>query len=122
MKFYAAVALTLSISPSLAFAPRLALKVSASVTNSDVSLFARPDSSAAVARALETSKKFGPTSKEAAAAWDIVEEMDASDNRWVRVWRCIAVWFLLLSTNLNYADDASDSAHLLGTAKLACMF
>mmetsp|Transcript_5838 Transcript_5838/g.8588 ORF Transcript_5838/g.8588 Transcript_5838/m.8588 type:complete len:190 (-) Transcript_5838:115-684(-) len=43
-------------------------------------LFERPDSSAAVAHALEMSKKFGPTSKEAASAWDIVEELDSSDN------------------------------------------
>jgi hypothetical protein len=42
---------------------------------------ARPDSSEAVKHALEMSKTFGGTSKEAAAAWDIVEELDASDNR-----------------------------------------
>ena len=89
MKLFAAVTLTLSISQSLAFAPRFALRVSPSATVSNVILFERPDSSAAVAHALETSKKFGPTSKEAAAAWDIVEEMDASDNRWVIVWRCM---------------------------------
>jgi hypothetical protein len=44
-------------------------------------LFERVDSSAAVQAALEASKKYGPTSKEAAVAWDIVEELDASDNR-----------------------------------------
>jgi len=41
------------------------------------------DSSAAVQDALEASKKYGPTSAEARAAWDIVEEIDAS-NRYVR--------------------------------------
>lgn len=42
---------------------------------------ARVDSSDAVKAALEASKKYGATSKEARVAWDIVEEMDASDNR-----------------------------------------
>lgn len=40
----------------------------------------RIDSSDAVAAALAASKKFGATSSEARVAWDIVEEMDASDN------------------------------------------
>ena len=42
---------------------------------------ARPDSSAAIQEALEASKKFGATSPEARVAWEIVEEMDSSDNR-----------------------------------------
>lgn len=37
----------------------------------------------AIEAALAASKKYGPTSKEAAVLWDIVEEMDASDNRCV---------------------------------------
>ena len=37
----------------------------------------------AIEAALEASKKYGPTSKEARVLWDIVEEMDASDNRYV---------------------------------------
>ena len=41
--------------------------------------FARPDSSAAVAEALRTSREFGATSNEARIAWETVEEMDASD-------------------------------------------
>jgi len=41
---------------------------------------ARPDSSAAIQEALEASKKFGATSPEARVAWEIVEEMDSSDN------------------------------------------
>mmetsp|Transcript_14205 Transcript_14205/g.20948 ORF Transcript_14205/g.20948 Transcript_14205/m.20948 type:complete len:221 (+) Transcript_14205:135-797(+) len=40
----------------------------------------RVDSSEAVKAALEASKTHGPTSPEARVAWDIVEEMDASDN------------------------------------------
>ena len=39
-------------------------------------------SKSAIQEALETSKKFGPTSKEARVAWDIVEELNASDNRY----------------------------------------
>ncbi|KAL3800372.1 hypothetical protein HJC23_003668 [Cyclotella cryptica] len=42
--------------------------------------FSRADSSAAVEAALEASKKYGATSAEARVLWDIVEEMDASDN------------------------------------------
>jgi hypothetical protein len=39
----------------------------------------RPDATSAVQEAMEATKKFGPTSKEARVAWDIVEEMDSSD-------------------------------------------
>jgi len=42
----------------------------------------RPDASAAVEEALKITASFGIDSKEAAAAWDIVEEIDASDNRY----------------------------------------
>ena len=38
--------------------------------------------SEAMAAALEASKTFGATSKEARVAWDIVEEINASDNRY----------------------------------------
>ena len=41
----------------------------------------RPDTSEYVAAALETSRKYGATSKEARLAWETVEEMDASDSR-----------------------------------------
>lgn len=44
-----------------------------------IALFSASES--AIAAALEASKKHGPTSKEAALAWETVEEMDASDNR-----------------------------------------
>jgi len=40
----------------------------------------RPDSSGAVHEALEASRKFGPTSSEGRIAWEVVEELDASDN------------------------------------------
>eukprot|EP00565_Helicotheca_tamesis_P008586 CAMPEP_0185728804 /NCGR_PEP_ID=MMETSP1171-20130828/4199_1 /TAXON_ID=374046 /ORGANISM="Helicotheca tamensis, Strain CCMP826" /LENGTH=203 /DNA_ID=CAMNT_0028397549 /DNA_START=50 /DNA_END=661 /DNA_ORIENTATION=+ len=40
----------------------------------------RVDSSEAVKAALDATKKYGATSPEARVAWDIVEEMDASDN------------------------------------------
>lgn len=49
---------------------------------SSVHLFnERVDSSDAVKEAMAATEKFGATSPEAAAAWDVVEEMDASDNR-----------------------------------------
>jgi hypothetical protein len=41
----------------------------------------RGDSKKAIEEALEASRKFGPQSKEARVAWDIVEEINASDNR-----------------------------------------
>lgn len=40
----------------------------------------RGDSSEAIAEAMEASRKFGPTSPQARVAWDIVEEINASDN------------------------------------------
>jgi hypothetical protein len=48
---------------------------------SPTALFGRVDTSAAIEAALDASKKFGSTSSEARVLWDIVEEMDASDNR-----------------------------------------
>lgn len=41
----------------------------------------RPDTSGLVEEALKTTAAFGIDSKEARVAWDVVEEMDASDNR-----------------------------------------
>ena len=40
-----------------------------------------PDASAAVEEALKITAAFGINSPEAKVAWDVVEEMDASDNR-----------------------------------------
>lgn len=45
-----------------------------------VVMLARRDSSKEIEEALRISKEFGPSSKEARVAWDIVEEIDASDN------------------------------------------
>lgn len=42
----------------------------------------RPDASSAVEEALKITASFGIDSKEARVAWDIVEEMDSSDNRY----------------------------------------
>ena len=61
------------VSSSAAFAP------AAIIGRQSVALQA--SSSSAIDAALAASKKYGPTSKEAAVLWDIVEEMDASDNR-----------------------------------------
>jgi hypothetical protein len=52
----------------------------------------RPDATEAIKVALDASKKFGATSVEARVAWDTVEEIDSSDNRYVgstegRYWR-----------------------------------
>jgi len=44
-------------------------------------MMARLDSSDAVKEALRISKEYGANSQEARVAWDIVEELDASDNR-----------------------------------------
>ena len=74
MKISALILLT-GASAASAFVP------SVSSSRASTTLAARPDASAAIQEALEASKKFGPTSKEARVAWDIVEELDASDNR-----------------------------------------
>ena len=50
------------------------------------SLHSRPDASGAVQEAMDATETYGPTSAEARVAWDIVEELDASDNR------CVAVY------------------------------
>jgi len=84
MRLFSAAIFILSFSQSIAFVPQSrAFLATSNPGSSNVILFERPDSSAAVAHALEMSKKFGPTSKEAASAWDIVEELDSSDNRCV---------------------------------------
>ena len=43
----------------------------------------RGDSTSAIKEAIEASRKYGPSSPEARVAWDIVEEINASDNRLV---------------------------------------
>jgi CP12 domain len=48
----------------------------------------RPDSSGAVKLAMEITAAKGINSPEAKVAWDIVEELDASDNRCVGCFAC----------------------------------
>jgi hypothetical protein len=72
MKLY--VSFLLAVAAADAFAP-----TPMGVRNS-VRLYSRPDTSEYVAAALEASKKYGATSKEAQIAWETVEEMDSADN------------------------------------------
>ena len=72
MKLFLIAALVTS---TAAFAPSAAVRSG----RQSIALFSASES--AIAAALEASKKHGPTSKEAALAWETVEEMDASDNR-----------------------------------------
>lgn len=84
MNFFACLLVLIYALETMAFAPQrhaFSLRPTPVVGNS--ALYERPDASAAIAHALEMSKEFGPTSKEAALAWDIVEELDSSDNRFV---------------------------------------
>lgn len=84
MNFFASVLVMIYAMETMAFAPQphaFSLRPTPVVGTSV--LYERPDASAAIAHALEMSKEFGPTSKEAALAWDIVEEIDSSDNRFV---------------------------------------
>ncbi len=55
-------------------APKHAARHSASL------MMSRPDASKEIQEALRLSKELGADSKEARVAWDIVEEIDASDN------------------------------------------
>jgi hypothetical protein len=48
---------------------------------SNVRTGSRPDTANLVEEALKISATFGLDSKEAAVAWDAVEEVDSSDNR-----------------------------------------
>jgi hypothetical protein len=50
---------------------------------SPMQLSERVDSSDLVEKALAASKKFGASSPEARLAWETVEEVDSSDNRYV---------------------------------------
>ena len=88
MKFVAALLLLLNGASAFVVAPS-----TPSVFSSTTQLHStvRPDTSAAIQAALEASKKFGATSPEARVAWDAVEEMDASDNRYV-FGACCCVW------------------------------
>jgi hypothetical protein len=67
----------------------------------------RVDSSIAIQAALEASKKFGPTSTEAKMAWETVEEMDSSDNRYIEE-RCMRPCERFLSVYLTHAISPCD--------------
>lgn len=59
----------------------LCFAVAHSFSASPVRKPVRPDTANLVEEALKISAAFGLDSKEAAVAWDAVEEVDASDNR-----------------------------------------
>jgi len=81
MNVFASVLVLIYASETMAFAPQpYAFSFRPAPVAGNSVLYERPDASAAIAHALEMSKTFGPTSKEAALAWDIVEELDSSDN------------------------------------------
>jgi CP12 domain len=78
----------LSVTPPVARNRLLFARLSASPSSS-ASAAAATDAAAtdaaaakAVKAALEASKKYGSTSPEARVAWDVVEEINASDNRY----------------------------------------
>jgi CP12 domain len=78
----------LSVTPPVARNRLLFSRLSASPSSS-TSAAAATDAAAtdaaaakAVKAALEASKKYGSTSPEARVAWDVVEEINASDNRY----------------------------------------
>lgn len=78
MKLLVSVLVLAAIPATDAFCP---LHVSATVrTNAVVVFSGRPDTTHFVAAALEASKTYGATSKEAQIAWETVEEMSSSDN------------------------------------------
>lgn len=76
MKFSTILAF-LAVSSTQAFCPS-AMQMRKTTTT----LQARADSSKLVEEALAASKKFGASSPEARLAWETVEEVDSSDNRW----------------------------------------
>jgi hypothetical protein len=63
-----------------AFTPHINRSTTRLSPFSYVIMMVRPDSSQEIQEALRKSKEFGIDSKEARVAWDIVEEIDASDN------------------------------------------
>jgi CP12 domain len=71
MKFLTILTVTFSIANVLGFSASPARKI------------VRPDAANLVEEALKISAAYGLDSKEAAVAWDAVEEVDSSDNRYV---------------------------------------
>jgi hypothetical protein len=77
-----------------------------------VILLNRIDSSNAVAEAMRITKEKGATSSEARVAWDIVEEMDASDNS-----GAINTATVTLSARDDYANQVRALAYLLSATQ-----
>lgn len=66
----------------------------ASFGSSSTALFAKAPSEKvekAIQEAKAASEKYGAASPEARVAWDVVEELDAADNRCVCVWLVVSV-------------------------------
>ena len=78
MKFSTFLAL-LAVASTEAFSPSRMQWTKATTTQ----LQARADSSGLIKEALAASKKYGASSPEARLAWEAVEEVDSSDNRYV---------------------------------------
>lgn len=74
-----AISAALLLGSAAAFAPSALIPVP---RNSATALFdtTAVDSSSAIQEALAASEKYGASSKEAAIAWEIVEEMDSSNS------------------------------------------
>eukprot|EP00553_Chaetoceros_curvisetus_P006609 CAMPEP_0204618520 /NCGR_PEP_ID=MMETSP0717-20131115/5129_1 /ASSEMBLY_ACC=CAM_ASM_000666 /TAXON_ID=230516 /ORGANISM="Chaetoceros curvisetus" /LENGTH=232 /DNA_ID=CAMNT_0051632277 /DNA_START=39 /DNA_END=740 /DNA_ORIENTATION=- len=79
MKITIASVLLLAASAS-AFAPAMNRNINIPSTTSTRLFVERGNSSDAIQDAIEASKRYGPTSQQARVAWDIVEEINASDN------------------------------------------
>ena len=83
-------------------------------------LLSRTDSSEAVKAALEASKQYGATSKEARLAWEAVEEMDSSDNRYVFRIEDQSISNLTNSTVVHTVEESQwKNATLIQTAQHA---
>lgn len=76
-----ATVLSLLWSACQGFAPSCPQQSQTTTTRiTSTNLHARADSSSAIDDAMRISKFYGNASPEARVAWDIVEEIDASDN------------------------------------------
>ena len=75
----------INCSLALAFCLLATVADAFSVTNPTAT--SRPDATSAVEEALKITASFGIDSKQAKVAWDTVEELSASDNRYAICWR-----------------------------------
>ena len=78
MKLSLALLLAATASTTNGFAPIATPRVSTTALQS-----ARADATELIQEAMAASKKYGAASPEARLAWEAVEEVDASDNRYV---------------------------------------